>query len=177
MVLQNLDILILFFINKTLANSFLDIVMRITHVVPYIFWGLLTIFFFFRKNDRKLALLMIIAIVVDFALVTIVKDFVARERPYQVLDVRQLVSEDDNKSFPSNHVQISFLLSTIVFVFYRRLGIILFLISLFIGFSRIYLGVHYPSDVLGGAIIGILLALSILKIRQKIYKILSIFLR
>ncbi len=177
MVLQNLDILILFFVNKTLANSFLDLVVIITHIVPYIFWGLLTMFFFLRKKDRKLALLMIVAIALDFILVTAVKDIVARERPYQVLDVRQLVPEEANKSFPSNHVQISFLLSAIVFIFYRKLGIGLFLISLFIGFGRIYLGVHYPSDVLGGTIIGILLSLLILKMRNKIYKLMPAFLR
>lgn len=162
-ILQQIDLSILFFINKTLANSFLDLIMPlISH--PYLLFGLLTVFFFFRKKDNKLALLMIIAIIVDSVLVIGVKDFVHRERPYQVLDVRQLVSGDDNRSFPSNHAQLSFMLSTIVFSFYRRFGIILFLISAIIGFSRIYLGVHYPTDVLGGAIIGVLLAVAILKL-------------
>lgn len=160
----NLDVAILFFINKTLANSFLDMIMQVTHFLPYLLWGLLTAFFFFRKGHQPLAFLMIIAIIVDFVFVTVVKDLFGRERPYQVLDVRQLVPEEDNKSFPSNHAQLSFLLSTIVFRFNRKLGLALFLISAFIGFGRVYLGVHYPSDVLGGAVIGILLATLILKL-------------
>ncbi len=167
MVLYNLDVLILFFINKTLANSLFDLIMPITHILPYIFWVLLTAFFFFNKKYRTLVLLMLIAIAVDFISVTVVKDLVDRERPYQVLDVRQLVSEEDNKSFPSNHVQLSFLLSAIIFRFHRKFGLILFLVSLFIAFGRIYLGVHYPSDVFGGAVIGILLAFAILKMKHK----------
>lgn len=169
-MVQNLDVAILFFINKTLANSFLDLIMPFTHTLPYFFWGLLTAFFFFRKKDRNLALLMIIAIAVNTILATAIKNFVARERPYQVFDVRQLVTEENNQSFPSNHTQLSFLLSTIIFSFYRRLGIILFLLSAVIAFGRIYVGVHYPSDVVAGALIGILLALIILKLKHKILR-------
>lgn len=160
----SLDTAILFFINKNLANPFFDLMFSLTHLLPYLLWGLLTAFFFSNKKYRALALLMIVAIVIDFIFVTVVKDLVGRERPYQVLDVRHLVPEEDDRSFPSNHVQLSFLLSAIVFRFYRKFGLFLFLISAFIAFGRVYLGVHYPSDVLGGAAIGILLAVAILKL-------------
>lgn len=168
MVFQNLDTAIFFLINKTLANPVLDWIMPLTQTLPYVFLTLLIIFFFFRKKDRSLAVLLTIAVVVSSIVVGVIKDAVGRERPYQVLDVRQLVDEHDNRSFPSNHAQLSFLLAAIVFRFYRKFGIILFFIALLISFGRIYLGVHYPSDVMGGALIGILLAILILKIRKRI---------
>lgn len=169
MVIENLfelDKTIFFFVNKTLANPFFDFILKASHQLPYIFWGLLIIFYLFRRR-YQLALLMIIAIAINFLVVSVLKDLIGRERPYQVLDVRQLVGEEDNRSFPSNHVQLSVLLSTVVLFFDRRFGVVLFILSLVIAFGRIYLGVHYPSDVLGGAIIGFILAKLILIAKDK----------
>lgn len=162
--LQQTDLSVLFFINHQLVNPVFDFLFSTPHL--YVFWGFVMGFFFFIKKDKKLVLLMIAAFLVSSLTVIAVKDLVHRERPYQVLDVRQLIPEENNKSFPSNHAQLSFALSTIVFYFYRRTGLVLFLLSLLIGMGRIYVGVHYPSDVLGGAVIGVLFAVMILRVSK-----------
>ncbi|MBI2084364.1 MAG: phosphatase PAP2 family protein [Candidatus Aenigmarchaeota archaeon] len=167
--LQQLDTSILIFINKTLANPFFDFIFQFTHLFPYIFWALL-IGFFVLKQKNKLALLMIIAVALDLLLVPVLKTTISRERPYQVLDVRQLVPEEDNTSFPSNHTMLSFLLSTIVLSYYRRFGMALYALSILVAIGRVYVGVHYPSDVIGGALIGIMLAFAMLKFENMLFR-------
>lgn len=162
-LLQQIDLSVLFFINHQLANPVLDFIFKAVHYLSYPILGLL-IFYFILKKERFIATLLITVVIISTVTSALVKAAVPRERPYQVLDVRQLVEEDDNRSFPSNHAQLSFALSAIVLYFYRRFGSILILLSLLMGASRIYLGVHYPSDVIGGALIGCLLAFLVLKI-------------
>ena len=167
--LQQIDLSILFFINQQLANPIFDVLFKSIHYLSYVFLISLVLYFAFKKK-KSIVLLMVIAAIISSLTAGLIKATIERERPYQVLDVRQLVDEDENKSFPSNHVQLSFALSTIVLYFYKKPGMILFLLSAIMAFGRIYVGVHYPSDVLAGAMIGVLLSTLILKVNSK-YKI------
>lgn len=170
--LQQTDLSVLFFINQRLANPIFDFIFKSVHYLSYALLALLILYFVFKK-DKTIVLLMIIAVIASSAAASVLKNAVARERPYQTLEIRQLVEEDDNRSFPSNHAQLSFILSAIVFPFRRRFGLVLFLLSTVMGIGRIYVGVHYPSDVLGGAVIGILLAILVLtgaKYNRKLFQ-------
>ncbi len=159
--LLGLDVSVLLFINKSLANPVLDALMTFTQSFTYVFWILLILFLAFGKK-REIAILMIITAIISLGVSSILKTEISRERPYQVLDVRQLVPDEDNTSFPSNHVLLSTALSTIVFAYYRKYGSALFVLSGIIALGRVYLGVHYPSDVLGGVIIGAVIGLLVL---------------
>jgi len=77
----------------------------------------------------------------------------------------------DDISFPSSHTYIAFAVATSVFLYgHRRLGIVLFILAIFVAISRVGTGLHYPSDVIGGAILGIVSGVIARKIVQKLEK-------
>ena len=77
-------------------------------------------------------------------------------RPYSyVPDITLLIPPLDDFSFPSGHTFASFAAATALFLYHRKAGAAAFILAVTIAFSRLYLYVHFPSDVLAGAILGI----------------------
>ena len=123
--------------------------------------GIVCIVIFLRlKKTRGLALVLATALAVsisDFLGATL-KELIARDRPCHVLShVKDIANCSNSFSFPSNHAVNSFTFATIVTLAYKNLTFLLYVSALLIGYSRIYLGVHYPTDVLSGALLGILI--------------------
>ncbi len=80
-------------------------------------------------------------------------------RPFAVLGENPLVPMGaGDSSFPSGHASFLFAMAFFVFWYYRRLGWVLIILSALVGAARIYAGVHWPLDILGGACVGILAA-------------------
>ena len=100
-------------------------------------------------------------IAVGFAngLVTLVNAQVFRARPFADLDLNLAFYEPTDSSFPANAAGVGFALATAVFLRHRRLGVALYLLAALWGLARVYVGVHYASDVLAGAAIGVVAAL------------------
>lgn len=86
-----------------------------------------------------------------------IRYFYHRPRPFSVLETNQLLT-DPAWSFPSGHATFFFALSTAVYLYDRRWGTGFFAATILITVSRVIAGVHYPSDILAGAVIGILTA-------------------
>ncbi|HOY55830.1 MAG TPA: phosphatase PAP2 family protein [bacterium] len=82
-----------------------------------------------------------------------------RERPFLREGVKQMVNPMSEKSFPSDHAAASFAVAAVIFFYNKALGGFLFVLAILVGLGRIYTGVHYPLDVLGGAVVGILTAM------------------
>lgn len=82
---------------------------------------------------------------------------VNRVRPYLAhpAHAHLLIARSHDPSFPSDHATGAFALATAVLFYNRRLGGALLVLGALLGFSRVYVGTHYPGDVLGGALIGI----------------------
>lgn len=88
----------------------------------------------------------------------LLKPLVARTRPYDLLGYEILVRRLGDYSFPSGHTSASFAAATAIYAIDRRWGAAAYVLAALIGFSRLYLGVHFPTDVLAGAVVGILAA-------------------
>ncbi len=93
----------------------------------------------------------------------LLKKLVERPRPCRTLsDVRVLVHCGSGESFPSSHAANIFAAATIATAFYRRFRWYFFSYAGLVALSRVYCGVHYPADILAGAVVGALLALLLL---------------
>ncbi len=79
---------------------------------------------------------------------------------------KPLVATPHNGSFPSGHTSISFACATVLAAIAPKLALPCFVLAAAIGFSRIYVGVHYPLDVIGGAALGVLVGLVVLSARR-----------
>ena len=96
---------------------------------------------------------------------TLLKYAVQRERPPTViLDPEPLMEVPTTSSFPSGHTSSSFACAFVLSRLAPRLTVPLFVLATLIGVSRIYVGVHYPLDVLAGAVLGILVATALLRL-------------
>lgn len=124
-----------------------------------IFWIILTVLFLLIPKMRKTGVVMAAALIIDLLLCNVLlKNFVARTRPYDVNTVIQLlVAKLRDYSFPSGHTAASFASATaLYFAGEKKLWKPALVLACLIAVSRLYLYVHYPTDVLGGVVIGII---------------------
>ncbi len=92
------------------------------------------------------------------------KPLVARIRPYDVAGFDQLlIGKLSDYSFPSGHTLASFAAATVLVVMDRKWGVVALIIATLISFSRLYLYVHFPTDVLAGFVIGVIISLLCVK--------------
>ena len=156
---MNIELSILDWI-QTLHTPFLDkIMVFITRLGDAgIIWIVLSIVLLLIPKTRKSGAVMVVALVVDVLLCNIVlKNLVARTRPYDVnTGVQLLVAKLHDYSFPSGHTAASFASVTALYLAgEKKLWKFALVLACLIAISRLYLYVHYPTDVLGGVLVGI----------------------
>lgn len=126
--------------------------------LPFILVVAALVFIFSRKNQKKtVAILSVTAmsLILSRGLITeIIRFFYNKPRPFEMLSFLPLISESSG-SFPSGHAAFLFALAMAMFSFDRKLGFWFFLLAFLNGLARIIAGVHWPTDILGGAAIGI----------------------
>ena len=97
------------------------------------------------------------------------KDLIARPRPCAVDDtVLLIVKKPESFSCPSVHTYLAFSSAMAIFHYYKKAGIGVFVFAALVGFSRMYFFVHYPTDVLFGALLGIVTALAVCAALDKV---------
>ncbi len=168
MNLPVLDTSLFFFINRDLQNSFFDILMPFITKRAYLFF--LPFFLLFFLKDKKKA---VIALILGFASLLIadwasntLKYFFERPRPCSGLDgVRVLVGCGKSFSMPSNHAVNAFAFMVPFYMLIKnRMRYAFAAIAFLVAFSRVYVGVHYPSDIVAGSVLGTIFAISVMKV-------------
>lgn len=120
-------------------------------------WIFLGLVMCFTKKYRRAGATMLLALLLDFVIANLtLKPIFARIRPFEYVDgIKLLVDKPLDFSFPSGHSFASFAAADSVFLFHKKEGICLFILASFIAFSRLYLYVHFPTDVICGVVFGI----------------------
>ncbi len=194
--LLSIDTALFHFINSTLANPFFDWLMPLLsgNGMPWlaaVIIALPLIFYFGSTRLRLCALLMLFVVAIgDPLVVGTVKKSVERPRPFVTQPDARLFGEAgkgyvaplpdgslpanaNRRSFPSAHAANWFAMATVVFLFYRRSVWFMFPLAAAVAFSRVYNGVHYPSDVTVGAILGAGYAIALVIIAQMLWNFLG----
>ena len=125
-------------------------------------WILLTVILLIIPKTRKSGAVLLAALCADLILCNgILKNLFARIRPYDInTQVQLLIARPDDFSFPSGHTAASFTaVAALYFSGEKKLWKMALILACLIAFSRLYVGVHYPSDVIVGMVIGTLIAL------------------
>lgn len=147
----------------SLHNDVLDNIMKfITNLGDAgIIWIVIAIILLFMKKTRKCGIMMLVSMGIGLIIGNgFIKNWIQRPRPYWIdSSLPLLIPELKDYSFPSGHTLASFEAAITIFLHNKKWGIAAIIVSLIIGFSRMYFFVHFPTDVLGGAILGTIIAL------------------
>jgi len=157
---KGIDMKLLDQVNEKFKHEILDSAMpRITALGNGgIIWIIISLILISQKSSEKLGFMVIAALI----LTTIIgegaiKHIIKRTRPFvHDLEQKLLIIKPITYSFPSGHTSSSFAAAGILFSMHSRLTLFAFVLAALIAFSRVYLNVHYPTDVFMGIILGII---------------------
>ncbi len=134
--------------------------------------GALGLFLIFGKDKKRELWIVFEALIAGlisrFIFTEIIRYFYNRPRPFEVLSsIYQLLEHSPGGSFPSGHAAFFFALAASVFLYHRWWGLLFFAGALSVGFGRVAAGLHWPSDILAGAVVGIVTSVVINLISKK----------
>lgn len=142
---------------QSLRNPVFDVLMPFFSFLGNygLIWLIAAVLLLCRKQYRRYGVLLLVALAVGYILGDLViKNLVERMRPFEALGLTPLVPPPESFSFPSGHALSSFASAEVLLYADRRLGTVGFLLAVCIAVSRVYVCVHYPTDVVAGAVIG-----------------------
>ena len=179
---ENFDLPILDWIAGNLHCGFLDTVMPLITLLgdAGIFWIAIAVVLLFFPGMRKMGLSMGAALLLGVVVCNLImKPGFARIRPYDYQlehfgkTIQLLVATPHDFSFPSGHTIASFEAAVALTIRHKKLGAVAMVLAVLIAFSRMYLYVHYPTDVLASVILGTAIAFLGCFLAEKLYGILA----
>lgn len=156
---MNFEFAILDFIRENLSCGFLDYLMRFFTFLGdegwiWILTGVVLLFF---KKTRRIGISVCMALIFSLLVSNIaLKPIIARTRPFDLAEgIKLIIDSPTDFSFPSGHSSASFAAAVAIFCNNKKYGSLALVLSFLIAFSRLYLYVHFPTDVLAGSVIGV----------------------
>ncbi len=165
--MSELDATLFFVVNNGFSTPWLDGLMTFFTVagdlIGWVAFGVLFILLWDRANAKRRLIAFALALAVTGLAVSVIKVVVDRDRPLEAfkqgidageVTIRTPYHKLVARSFPSGHTQGAFTAATFFVLYYRRRGGLLLACATLVGVSRIYVGAHYPLDVVAGAMLG-----------------------
>ncbi|WP_069592082.1 phosphatase PAP2 family protein [Methanosphaera sp. WGK6] len=159
-ILYSWDIKLLELVNLSFHNFFLNNLALIITYFGVLDTGLfiaLILYLFGNEKEKRVAKILVVTLLLTFVFTQIIKYIILRPRPYQDLSSLIVLSRGTDPSFPSGHTAMA---SALAFTLGRNYGYLGFfmILPILVALSRLYLGVHYPSDVFVGFLLGIIVS-------------------
>lgn len=156
-----MDVTILNYVQEHCHNKFTDFFFTLLSRMGNggAVWFCFAAYFAFDPHRRRFALMLFFSVALAHLISQILKPIIGRPRPFHTYPGHPLlIHTPGGYSCPSGHSASSFAAASVVFLANRPLGITAILLAFGIAFSRIFLFVHYPSDTVVGAILGVICA-------------------
>ncbi len=106
-----------------------------------------------KKRSSEVIVALLVALPLTYIVARVISEFYYDPRPFVVGHFAPLLSQASDNGFPSSYTLFSTALATIVFAFQRRLGALLLLVAFFVGITRMMVGIHHVSDIMGSIVI------------------------
>lgn len=172
-ILTEFDFAVLNGIQDTVACPFMDFLMKaVSFLGGAVIWTIIGAIMLFFKKQRINGIYVITAVALSILVgELLIKPLFMRERPFIVNDFPIIITPPFGTSFPSTHTLISFAAAAALFKYKKWAGLSGLGFAFLTGFSRLYLYVHFPTDVIAGAVIGALLGVAVLVVGHLIKRL------
>lgn len=161
-LITGIDVSILLFIQNYIRNDFLTPIMKGISFLGNAGWfGLaLCVLLIIRRKTRKAGITAFVSIAITFILYYLLNHLICRPRPFVAYpEITRLIPAPHGYSCPSGHTANSFAYALVlVRMLDKRAGVPLVILAVLIGLSRLYLGVHYPTDVIFGFLLALIVS-------------------
>jgi len=140
----------------------------------YVLWLILVclVLIKFKKYWKMIVEAMVSGILARFVITNIIRWIWSRPRPFNILEnINLLLPQKTEPSFPSGHASFYFAISTVVYLYNKKLGYLFFAVTFLMGLARVFVGYHWPFDILAGAVIGIFSGLVVFYLPKKFLKV------
>ncbi len=168
-----IDVKIFYFFNNLSGKSavFDAIIVFFADYLQYVLAAIFILFIYLGnyQNRQKLQIFLVTAVsmlVARFGVTNLIRFIYPRPRPFVVYKVNQLIPEGIN-GFPSGHAALFFAIAMVIYFYNKKWGAWFFAAAVLMALARVVAGVHYPLDILAGAVIGALTAWAVFYLAKK----------